>query len=1155
MKKIKLISLSIIISAVTIGSLYFGTLIFVPKFADLNKYKESISQEIENQTGFKVSCENITFKKSLSPYFKINMYHTIVLYPDDEIFLKLKEIDLKIKVLPLLIRKISVKDAKFTRPIINIKLYKDFSTSIEKYINTNEKINSKGFSMNSIIKDTVLENYKVNIIDESINKNFYLQGDKLVFKNIKIGENAYIILQGALFENEKKYINYDVELKTILTNEKTHFIFSPFKTISEYSVNGNLNGKLDISKNNRLFGNLNINDLSVNIENTKLANNNIKLIFKGEEADIKSELHTSKTDIAKIFGKFNFGKKKYIDIDVNAQNLNLENLSKIISVTAESFNVKNQIKDIQMKGTANADFSLSSDFKKLKSKGNAQIINAKIFIKDLPYKIEKINSDINFDNNKILVEKAHLLLNNTPINLSGQINEDVSVNINASSENLDLKAVSNIFLKPDTLPVKILKGKVSFNSIITGKIDKTLKSENKIILSNVFIEEKAQKIPLKVENININLTTNKQKYSGEVQCTNLISPSKKIFDLSSENFVFKFDDKEIKFPQNKIILGKNSQINFDGTVKNYVNLPEMNIKFDGNLISQETAQFISLYIKEPYKAVGEVKTKGTFTLKDGISKIKAQLFADKDNYISYLVIRELLNKPSISNIDAEINGKEITLKDISLKENNADTKNKILTITGMLINENTPLFKNLRLQIPNSLTACTNFMGGEEISLNGDLTLNNTLNAPLITGIAKIHKYNIKNYLTSIQNADVVFSKDNIKITAPDITVNNSKLNAVIDVLPSFKDKITVNLIQLNCLNLDLNNFFDLLEKERNPLAKTIITVKKGIATINTFKVLDLKAQDISSDFSIENNTLKIGNISAKAYGGNISGDINYELPSNLLEIKMNGRNVDMKNSLYDLCKLNDNIEGRSDFKSDISLIPQELNQALKSIKGNVEFNAYNGKMGSLGKFEYYLSAKNIFYHGFLNTTLNRVADVIHKDKTENFKSSNGTLKFQNGYMIMEEVTTQGKNMSLYLNGRHNLLTNESNIDIYGRISDEIRKKLGSFGDVSLSEIINGQTNSKNIQVQRIPYTIINKIPALYNQTTEKTNTFRVNIYGNIEALNAINSFDWVVSDKIETEAIESSINSETTNTQEPPNSESQTNIDLPDFMEINKNE
>ena len=117
------------------------------------------------------------------------------------------------------------------------------------------------------------------------------------------------------------------------------------------------------------------------------------------------------------------------------------------------------------------------------------------------------------------------------------------------------------------------------------------------------------------------------------------------------------------------------------------------------------------------------------------------------------------------------------------------------------------------------------------------------------------------------------------------------------------------------------------------------------------------------SDFSIENNILKIRNVSAKAYGGNISGDINYELPSNFLEIKMNGRNVDMKNSLYDLCGLNDNIEGRSDIKSNISLIPQELNQTLKSINGTVEFNAYNGKMGSLGKFEYYLSAKNIFYH------------------------------------------------------------------------------------------------------------------------------------------------------------------------------------------------
>ena len=55
--------------------------------------------------------------------------------------------------------------------------------------------------------------------------------------------------------------------------------------------------------------------------------------------------------------------------------------------------------------------------------------------------------------------------------------------------------------------------------------------------------------------------------------------------------------------------------------------------------------------------------------------------------------------------------------------------------------------------------------------------------------------------------------------------------------------------------------------------------------------------------------------------------------------------------------------------------------------------------------------------------------------------------------------------MSLYMKGRHNLLTNMANIDIYGRISDEITSKLGSFGDVSISEMINASQDKKDVTI------------------------------------------------------------------------------------------
>ena len=323
-----------------------------------------------------------------------------------------------------------------------------------------------------------------------------------------------------------------------------------------------------------------------------------------------------------------------------------------------------------------------------------------------------------------------------------------------------------------------------------------------------------------------------------------------------------FDNKQITIPENNLTIPSNSSIHINGNIKNYTNNPEINIKYNANILSLEMAQYLKQHIKEPFKAIGTLKTQGYFTLKDKLSKIKLQIFANQNNYISYLVIKELLNKPSLLNLEAEINSDNITLKELSLNENNPNMSTKIINITGQIVNSKKTLLKDLRIQIPNSLTAATNFLGGEEISLNSDITLNNTVEKPEISGVVKIFRYNIKNYLTSIQNADINFTKDNIKILIPNIIINDSKLNTIINIDPNFsKDNIIINSIQLNCLNLDLNNFLNLAEKFHTD--KIPLEIKNGIATINKFKVLDLTAQDISSDFKLENKLLKIYNIKA----------------------------------------------------------------------------------------------------------------------------------------------------------------------------------------------------------------------------------------------------------------------------------------------------
>ena len=525
--------------------------------------------------------------------------------------------------------------------------------------------------------------------------------------------------------------------------------------------------------------------------------------------------------------------------------------------------------------------------------------------------------------------------------------------------------------------------------------------------------------------------------------------------------------------------------------------------------------------------MGSLKTDGKVSYKNETAEIKAQINADDKNYISYAVIKELLNKPSVLNIEGILKKEDLLIKDFSLYDGNIKPENKIISIFGNLQNTKDTELKNIKISIPKSISVSTDFLGGEDISLKADLNISGKIQNPKINGTAKIHNLKIKKLLTLVKNADLNFSDNIIKLSAPDVQVNTSNFNIYAEILPDIKNKITISNMQLNSYNLDVNSLFELLKNKENIVSQIKTEIKKGSATINNFEILDLKASDISTDFSFNNNILRIKDINATAYNGNITGNADYDIKGNSLHIMLNGSGADMKTSLYALCKLQDNISGTVNFKSDIKLNTGEYSSVIKSIKGDINFDSYNGKMGTLGKFEYYLYAQNIFYYGWLKANLNRIADTITKDNTAQYRKATGTLSFNDGYIITNDIKTKGDNMSLFIQGRHNILSNQSNFEILGRISDRISSKLGSFGEVSISDILNNNYNKKKLTI--VPKEVIKNIPELYINKGQ-TNTFKVNIYGDIKSVSAVNSFVWILSKDNDTEEI-----------QEP----------LPDFSEI----
>ncbi len=1075
MKLVYKITTVFILGAVSCTALYYGVLFALPHFVDLNKYKNSVISSIAKETGFKVSCEDITFKKTLTPHLKLHLYHTLILYPDNTEFLKLKETDLEIKILPLLLKKIEVSNIKLARPIINITLYKDFSTSIEKY-KTDKIPNTRGFKFITSNAEVLCNNYKIKINDESINKLFYLEGKKLLLKEFIPNKQVHIVTKGNLYHKETQYIKYDMDIISFL--DKSQFTFSPFKTLYNSDIKAEIYALIKAKDKENITGEIKINNLKLKANNIILKNNSIDLIFKGEELRLNSILHTSKHDIAKLSGEYIFGKNKKLNINTKAKNINLNNLHKIISEITDILNVKNPIKEAEIDGIINADFNIKSDFKTLSSSGHAKISNAKISHKELPCALTNINSEIDFSDNKILISQTKAYINGVPITLSGEINKDVEYNINAKSGNIDYTNLIKIFNINKKLPFDIKRGKLSFEANIKGILNKT--------------------------------------YTGDIVINNISALINK-HQIKADELKLLFDDKKVTIPQNSIL--SPVPINIWGEIKDYNKKPAGIINFQGEIPSKMLSDTIKKHINIANKPQGYINTNGVINYNNETIHVKAQLQADKNNYISYAVIRELLNKNSLLNLDCYIKNNNISISDLTLYENPnnnqqkimpVDKLKKIINITGQIENLKDITLKNIRITIPSSISSASNFLGGEEFNFKADLTLNNKLSTPDIKGNIKINELKLKKYLTAIKNANLNFENKQIKITMPDVAINNSLLNITAEVIqPNDIKNVTVSNIMLHSTNLDINTLFPILKQKI--FNKSKINIQKGSVTINNVQILDLKANDLSANISMENNIIKISDIIASAYGGSITGILIYNPINRVIKSSIKGSNTDIKTALYDLCKLDDNISGRSDFNADISLTAGEYAQTIKSLKGQLNFNAKNGKMGTLGKFEYYLYAQNILYHGLLNTTLNRIANLIQHDNTTQYRSAKGKILFDNGYIIANEIQTIGTNMSLYITGKHNMLSNLSDIDIYGRISDNVNSKLGDFANYSISDFMSNPQEKKDNLVIPISNEITDKIPDLYNGTNIKSNTFKVNVYGNMRNINSINSFTWIM--------------------------------------------
>lgn len=583
---------------------------------------------------------------------------------------------------------------------------------------------------------------------------------------------------------------------------------------------------------------------------------------------------------------------------------------------------------------------------------------------------------------------------------------------------------------------------------------------------------------------------------------------------------------------NKInLLADNMPLLVDGDVKDIFDKQNFNLYFN----SKPQQEFIDKYINKnqiyPIKIKGDIvywlRLKGVPQNYD----LKAQVDMSKDSSIYHFgaTIGDVENAIAVS-LDSKVSSgnnhkiKEFSYDKIINSQSGRQTKlNMLKAWGGVEILKDDLLFKDLHIKtnhptdarIFNIIFRKPNIKQGQFTS---DLKFNGKLSNARVLGDFHITETNIPFLDTTMKNIELVFKEKTIDFaTKGEIMGNGIIFEGILKNKLTVPYKIEKAIFYTKDLNLnELVNKLKLAEVDNvstfesfegfdlNSIVANNFTLKADNVQLRNIHATNFEALTSLSDKSVFN----VKNFQFNIAQGSLSGKFVYNLKNNDMGINLRAQNISANDLSWALFDLNNQIYG--DLTGDINLTCNgtNFNSCMESLSGNTIFNVKDGKMPKLGSLEYLLKAGNLVKGGLTGLSINSVIDLVTPLKTGEFSNIYGSIRIKDGIARNIEITSQGKDLSLFVGGTYNFATNIADMEVLGLLSRKISTMFGPIGNLSINTLFNvipGIDLSKDsLVLERI-----NKIPGieLSNKAYRK---FIAEIKGNINGDDYVTSFKWI---------------------------------------------
>ncbi len=1136
--------------------LYLSFLLILPNVINVNNFTPQINTQIEKQTGFKFSLINPKFKTTWRLGIKFAADNVLLKYPDDTDFLNLKRPSIEINLPTLIFKKLNLDKIYVQNANVKLVFTKNKNYTIEENINkiTDElQKNNKENKQNNLpieIKNINIDIQKVDLLvkDENISKDFLLVANntKVSLSSLngplKLNSNGYLKAEG----NKENFIDYNIKLQTKLPKQEQKnkndvkiidFFpdFNPLANLDTYNFHSKIDCDLKITELGEKFnakGYFNIDEITLKINKYNLPLSYMKSTFNKNNINTKSKIYISKDELISANNTMNISKKSNLDLNIKSDKISLTNVQNLVVSILEMFAIKNDVKSASVKGYFNCDFNLKSDLKSVKSSGKLELQEANVKYPKIGLNLTQIKSLLDFNGNKISIKDTQAFLNGSKLAVSGTIDSKTNTDITVSSDPVKISDIIKLAKQTGILKEKDIKD-YSFNNgiaIILFEIRgnfKNLVPVADIKLNNLAMLIKSLSTSIAIDKISIvaqpdkkndfSAKANIQNFKANIKNPSLtINTDKSIINANSETLTI----------EPFLINLQGTKINTSGEIKNYTKNPEIKFISNGNINPQTILAFVPAQNRKYITYQGQMPFKLEISGTLNNINLKSDVTSNPKNHISIIDIKNIKGLENNLNADLNIKNNNIIINTISIISKNksiADINGKILNI-----NSNMPQFSSFNILIPQKLSLTLPALAMLSFDTDANLILNSTVYNPQISGNANISNLSYPDFKINLANTKLDFKKSTINAQAQGLKISDSDFNGNAEISSNFSKVITINSLDFNSNYINADSLLKLttsLPNTQTTAGPTLpLIIKNGNAKITKLKSGTIESQNISFNFNLYNNLFTLSKIVATFADGNISADATYNIANTKVTIDAVGKSINAKKAASCFAGGSSIImSGTANGISKINFRGNNLNQQMRTLNGQVIFDISNGQYGEAARFERFLHAGNLLSQSLLNWNINQTISAVTSRNTGEFKNIEGKISLSNGWANITSLESSGPNMSLYITGKYNLLTENSDIKVLGRISSSVVSILGPLGSFSLNKVVEKLPDAglailntiktitpTNPLFADINQSDISKIPPLSNVSNNSTSKdFQVLINGPLSKTTSIKSFKW----------------------------------------------